>query len=105
MSELFDLVGLRYRLGSICGRIRAGCFAPWTITLMEFSVFFVFCTDMLGNVLYAPLADDAYVKTMIFQNLSWRFTGFVYGHEELLELFGKSDPCLSNTVDVRVLAK
>ena len=72
---------------------------------MEFPILFVFCTDMLRNVLYAPLADDAYVKTMIFQNLSWRFTGFVYGHEELLELFGKSDPCLSNTVDVRVLEK
>ena len=72
---------------------------------MEFPILFVFYTDMLGNVLYAPLADDAYVKTMIFQNLSWRFAGFVYGHEELLELFGKSDPCLSNTVDVRVLAK
>ena len=72
---------------------------------MEFPILFVFYTDMLGNVLYAPLVDDAYVKTMIFQNLSWRFTGFVYGHEELLELFGKSDACLSNTVDVRVLAK
>ena len=66
---------------------------------MEFPVLFVFCTDMLGNAPYASLADDAYVKTMIFQNLSWRFTGFVCGHEELLELFSKSDPCLSNLTD------
>lgn len=105
MSELFDLVVLGYRLGSICGSIRAGRFAPWSITLMEFPVLFVFCTDMLGNAPYAPLSDDADVKTMIFQNLSWRFTGFVCGHEDLLEIFGESDPCLSNTVDVRVLAK
>ena len=105
MPELFNLIGLGYRLGSICGCIVAGCSAPWAITLMEFTVLFVLCTDMQGNAPYAPLADEADVKTMIFKNLSRRFTSFVCGHEELLELFGKSDPCLSNTVDVRVLAK
>lgn len=66
---------------------------------------FVFCTDMLGNALYAPLVGDADVKTMIFKNFSWRVVGFVCGHEELLDLFGESDTCLSNTVDVRILTK
>ena len=60
---------------------------------------------MIGNAPYASLADDADVETMIFKDLSRRFTGFVCGHEEFLELFGESDPCLSNTVDVRVLSK
>ena len=105
MPQLFNLISLGYRFGSICGCIVAGCLAPWTITLMEFPVLFIFCTDMLGNAPYAPLANEADVKTMIFKNLSRRFTSFVCGHEELLELFGESDPCLSNTVDVRVLAK
>ena len=93
MSELFDLISFGYWLGSICGRTMTGNFAPWTITLMEFPVLLIFCTDMMGNAPYAPLADDADVKTMIFKNLSWGFTGFVCGHEEFLELFGKSDPC------------
>ena len=59
MPQLFNLISLGYRLGSICGCIVAGCSAPWAITLMEFTVLFVFCTDMQGNAPYAPLADDA----------------------------------------------
>ena len=105
MPQLFDLISLGYRFGSICGCIVAGCFAPWPITRMEFPVLFIFGTDMIGNAPYASFTNDADVKTMIFKYLSRRFTGFVCGHEEFLELFGESDPSLSNTVDVGVLTK
>ena len=105
MPELFDFISLGYRPGSICGCHMSGCFTPWTITFMEFPVLFIFCTDMIGNAPYASLSNDVDVKTMILKNLSRRFTGFVCGHEEFLEFFGESDPCLSDTVDVRVLTK
>ena len=77
MPELFDLISRGYRFGSICGRIMAGCFAPWTITLMEFPVLFVFCTDMIGNAPYASLTNDVDVKAVIFKDrcLNWIESG------------------------------
>ncbi len=70
---------------------------------MKFAVLFIFGTDVIGDAPYAAFSDDTNVKTVIFKDFSWRSTRFIFCQKYLLEFLSKIDPCIRNTVDIRVL--